>query len=843
MNTLRRQPPFRRRFLEVLALGSAAVVLSAACAVALAQSAPAASDAQQNASGSSDTDTLQTVTVTAQFRKQNLQTTPLAITAISGEMLTARGQTNLFQVAAEAPNVVLEPTGAGEGDSMRAQIRGVGQTDLDPAVDPGVGIYIDDVYFATLMASDFALLDLDRVEILRGPQGTLSGMDSLGGSVKLYTKKANGDNDGYLEATYGSLGQIDVRGMGDVTLVPSTLFFRLSAVARREDGYVKLFDYACTHPDDPDVISGAIPRGNSTPTCQTGTEGGVNYQGLRGSLRWLPTSGVEVNWTTDVASADDGSTANTLLGTVSSTGAPQAQTFAWTTMPYDSRYVPPNPYANYANFLDPGVTYRATSTCGLNILPGCPASVAGAPNGAFYANPDNVTTSYGSSVTVDWQIAPKYSLKSITAYRHYDSSFGDDNSDSPVPLVLEEANFSHRQFSEELRLNGSLGSLMDFTVGGIYFDQRTIYASREDDPFVPYGNYNASFVFTTPIFDFLQDDPTVVRTHAGFFNTAWHLTHALTLNAGLRYTDEHKTYTFERLNIDGITPFLPLSNPADPLNGKVGVFDGSHVDYRLDLDYQWTPAVMTYAEFSTGFKGGGITPRPYFPEQVVPFGPETLKSYEIGLKSQWFENRLRANLAAFDERYYGYQAFATPATCVDAEGHPLPAPYNNPCGEYLNAANATGKGIEAEFNYLPTDTVMIDSSVSYLDFRFTRSLSPSVPVGSGVPDVGMFRASLGVQDELELGGHGSLTPRLDASFTPRSCGDVTCDADVENAPYTLINGRLTYWTPNRVWSVALEITNLTNKLYYITKTNTGAGYLDGQIGMPREWSITLHRQF
>ena len=159
---------------------------------AWAQTAPSPDSSKTDAVG------LQEVVVTAQFHSENLQQTPLAITAITGDMLTARSETSLSDVASQAPNVILQPNPAGGGNSMRAQIRGMGQGDLDPAVDPGVGIYIDDVYFATLTGSDFALVDLDRVEILRGPQGTLSGMNSLGGSVKLYSKKPTGNNDGYV---------------------------------------------------------------------------------------------------------------------------------------------------------------------------------------------------------------------------------------------------------------------------------------------------------------------------------------------------------------------------------------------------------------------------------------------------------------------------------------------------------------------------------------------------------------------------------------------------------------------------------------------------------------------
>ena len=637
---------------RALPVFSSALLL--ACAAANLASAQQPTGAAA-AGGTPSSDTLEEITVTAQFRTENLQITPIAITAITGAMLEERSQTTLADVTAQAPNVILQPSGAGGGDSMRAQIRGVGQTDFDPAVDPGVGVYIDDVFFATLTGSDFALLDLDRVEILRGPQGTLAGMNSLGGSVKLYSQKPTGSNDGYVEATYGSLNRVDVRASADFALVPDQLFLRLSGVARRQDGYVKLFDYACTHPTDPYVVAGKIPRGNSTTDCSTGTEGGIDYDAIRATVRWTPSSNFEVNWISDATEQNNGTTPNTLLSVYPSYFSNAVLTYQG--FPYDARYVPTNRFVNYANFLDSGTTWSAANASG----------APGTPNGPFQATENNKMNAYGTSLTADWKIADAFSLKSITAYRHYVSRWGDDNDDSPVNLVLEEARFTHRQFSQELRLNGAAGSLLDYTVGGIFFDQNTIYASREDSPFAGFGTP------TEPTFDFLQNDPTHLKTKAGFANGALHLLPGLTINAGVRYTKEDKTYTFERLQIDGVTPYYPLSNPANPLNGKVGAYDGSHIDYRADIDYQWTPSIMTYVSWSTGFKGGGITPRPYYPQQVTGFGQETLKSSEAGLKSQWFDNRLRANLAVFYEDYYGYQAMANlPQFCVDTSGKPLP---------------------------------------------------------------------------------------------------------------------------------------------------------------------------
>src|SRR5262245_20268185 len=157
---------------------------------------------------------LEEVVVTAQFREQNLQQTPIAITAVTAGMLESRNQTDIAMVAAQAPNVTLQPNGAAFGSSMVAFIRGVGQTDFNLALEPGVGIYVDDVYYATLTGSLLDLLDLDRVEILRGSQGTLAGKNSIGGAIKLFSQKPTGDGGGYLEATAGTLNRVDARGAG-----------------------------------------------------------------------------------------------------------------------------------------------------------------------------------------------------------------------------------------------------------------------------------------------------------------------------------------------------------------------------------------------------------------------------------------------------------------------------------------------------------------------------------------------------------------------------------------------------------------------------------------------------
>src|SRR5687768_15598505 len=198
-------------------------------------------------------DAIPEVTVTAQFREQSVQDTPLAITAVSAAQLEARNQTNITEITNQAPNVTLKPQGATFGPSIAASIRGIGQVDFNPALEPGVGIYVDDVYYATLTGSMLDLLDLDRVEVLRGPQGTLAGRNSIGGAVKLYSQKPKGDGSGYFAATYGTRDRVDLRGSADFALSES-VSARVSGVSKRQRGFIARRDYGCDFPNS------GIPR-------------------------------------------------------------------------------------------------------------------------------------------------------------------------------------------------------------------------------------------------------------------------------------------------------------------------------------------------------------------------------------------------------------------------------------------------------------------------------------------------------------------------------------------------------------------------------------------------------
>src|SRR5690606_7414841 len=187
---------------------------------------------------------------------------------------------------------------------------------------------------------------------------------------------------------------------------------------------------------------------------------------------------------------------------------------------------------------------------------------------------------------------------------------------------------------------------------------------------------------------------------------AWTPVDDLTVSAGLRYTDESKSYTFVRLTPEG-GPHPVLA----ALNGAVGEYQTDRLDYRLNAQYRWSDNIMTYAQWSTGYKGGGINPRPFFAPQARPFGPEELTSYEIGVKTDWFDRAVRLNVATFLRKYEGIQL-----TLSDCPGLGVPA---RPCAQPANAGDADVQGFEIEASAEPVRGLLIDAALSHLDFDYT----------------------------------------------------------------------------------------------------------------------------
>ncbi|MBN8830095.1 MAG: TonB-dependent receptor, partial [Sphingomonadales bacterium] len=513
--------------------------------------------AQDDAPADEAADT-QDIIVTAQFRSQRLQDTPIAITAQTGEMLAERGITTTTQLVAVAPNVNLTQNASVFGVSTSVFIRGIGQYDNNFAYEPGVGIYLDDVYYGVITGADFALADIDRVEVLRGPQGTLSGKNSEGGSIKLYNRKPQGDGSGYVEATYGRFNRIDVKGAFDVSLSPDKLALRIAGFSNNKDGYVKRLDFACANPS----LAGNIPRATSSGSCEIGREGGVNNWGIRAALRYTPSADLEINLSADRTVDTSDPAPLSLFYAFAPFGAPTYNGAVGGTA-WDYKFVPSDPYTNYS-------TYRNTVT-------------------GFDAGSTTSTKAWGVGGDVEWKLGDKLSLRSITSYRQLDTRAGFDQDGSPIGLATTLISNSYHQFTQELRLSGD-SDMLDWTIGGFYFDAKGILQNRIDSGAT----------------QFITDDPVITTSKSLFGHIVLHPIENLNITGGIRYTDDKKTYDFTRYGPDGGAA-LPAQAPLNSL--PLQVYQGDRVDYRIGVDYRFSPAAMAYAQFSTGFKGGGVNPR------------------------------------------------------------------------------------------------------------------------------------------------------------------------------------------------------------------------------------------
>ena len=810
-------------------------LIAMAPVAAEAAPAPAAADA----SGT----TLGEVVVTAQFRETKLQQTPLAITAITGQAIRDRGETNVTDLARTVPNTVIGPLGSGWGSTEAAFIRGIGLGDNILSFEPGVPIYVDDVYNGRPQGSIFDLLDLDRVEVLRGPQGTLFGKNAVGGTVRLISKKPTGDGSGYIEGSYGSYDRFNYRGGWDVTLVPDKVFARFAISGKHADGYMKLLDYVCVH--------GAGSLGNiksavgatSQDGCVTDHLGSEGVDSGRAAVRWLASDRFEVNVIADYTRQRQEAPTDKYSFIADPITMPGFQSL-WIGVPqalygpgvlYDERFVTTSPYTSYAR-------YGVMATDGRNV-----------PN-------ENNLDHWGVSGTVDWDLAPGLlHVKSVTAYRSWWNTFGRGDA-SPLGNSGTFDDTTHHQFTEELQGTGKIGNL-DYAGGFFYyhaFDQNTGF-----DSLLPPGPPPNGF------YDHDLDDHQTTDDWAVFIHGDYHITPQLTLSAGVRYTDDKKDAVVSVTNLppgpgDFVTPVNVAATRWNPM---------------AELAYQFTPDIMGYALYSTGFRGGGFSPRPSDAVQAVPFGPEDVTNYELGFKSEWFQHRLRVNADVFYMQDDGQQNFKGD---IDSLG--------NTWFHEINAGNSINEGVEVEVAVRPVEGMQIDSSLGYLHYRLksneaqrTVLLCTSFSDGTPCPQTRAptWTFSAGAQYRFNLGSAGSLTPRLDASVISRvyfetfndTCSVVVpagtaCPAASVVAPpppstfistnpsglagrlgyqpgYMLLNGHLTWRSPDSKWSTTFEVMNMTDKAYFYGKLALGAllGREQGNVAPPRTWMVTVRRDF
>ena len=768
-------------------------LLAGAAVSALTASAAVAQDA------SGQVTAVEEIIVTARRTEESLQRTPLSVSAFSEETLERIGAQDVTDLQGAVPNLNLVQ-GRGSSDATNIYIRGIGQPDALQTFDPAVGVYVDDVYYSRIRGSQLDLLDLQRVEVLRGPQGTLYGKNTIGGALKLVSRRPDSGPYATASVTYGDYNEQRVRLSGATPLNDEFAVGGAFLYARR-DGYVT------------DPVTGAEYNDEDT---------------LSGRLTaaWTPSANFRLDLTADYTRQRAAMTVGRAEAPLLTTDlVAQTVTVRQPAPPAGSEF-----------------DYQTRTTPGL-------------PN-------ETPLDHWGVSAIAEWTLSDALTLKSITAYRDlsYDDYIDIDASELEMGDVLVAVD--QNQFSQEFQLNFDNGGPVT-AVAGLYYLQEDIVSHQEaygDDLFTSLGQ-PADFLRTI-------DDDLNTTSWAAYANASWQATDALRLSAGIRYTQEEKDYwrtttTFWDIPLTGlpgfeaVDAFLETFN-ADPSFAFEVSEEWDDVSPMISADYQVTPDAMIYGRISRGFKSGGFNGRANNPGEQQPYDPETVTSFEIGAKTEWFDRRLRANIAAFYNDYEDFQARVS--DCVaDAT---IPGGACTIALTVLNAGQLDIRGVELELYANPTPNLQLDAQIGYLDAEYgefdeTRLVGGVETVFDRSWQTPAFSPEwtirLGGSYGFDLGSNGMLTVGANARYRSEMALSVD-NANIvtrEEYPsmfqdsYWLYDARAVWETVDGRYSLGVFGRNLGDEVYKTDAQEFSAvgGIRTAYYGAPRTWSINFTARY
>lgn len=664
--------------------------LAAVSLIALAVSAPAVAQTPQPApaqvtaqpAAAADESGIADIIVTAQRRAQSVQDVPIAISAFSGEQLASQGITNTLQLGQYVPNLVAQ-NNTGIGSANAYYLRGLGNTESIATFDPPVGTYVDDIYLSRQNANNLNLFDVERVEVLRGPQGTLFGRNTTGGAINVILRQPGDKFGGFGEVSYGRYNQKRLRASVDVP-VASNVFVKASGYWQDDKGYVK------------DTITGQ--RLNDD-----------DGWGGRFAVRAEFAPGITWNGSYAHIVADGENTLNFECN-------------------------PANPSDCNGRFSTTGLREGRSGT-----------SVYGVPikgEKAFYGNGQRSNTDLLTS-NLQIEVADKTTLTFITGYVSLNQEFALDFFDgrsSPSLTNLTAPNYTppvrglavggfdilndgrHNQFTQEIKLNTELFDGRVNLVSGLYYlneKNRTDFADV-------LGLSNTSSLLLADRTLFNQ-----TKAYAAYAQADFKVTDEIQLTAGIRYTDERKNFSiFDNRPVRGTNAsgFATCgTNPAAVPTGlcldNINLVSPTGVAIprkqqaklwtpRFAINYRPSRDLLVFASATRGFKSGGWNARESSPVRLLPFGPEKVWNYEVGLKSDLFDRRVRFNLTAF---------------YLDVKDLQTISGFTNPDGTLAfinrNFADYRNKGLEAELTVVPVDGLSLYANAGYQDdnYRINRN--------------------------------------------------------------------------------------------------------------------------
>lgn len=735
---------------------------------------------------------LEEVVVTARKQSESMQEVPIAISSFNGEALQEMGAAGLTDVATHTPNLNFTMS-ASSDSTIKPAIRGQSQTDNVMTLDQSVGIYVDDVIWPRPVGANMNLTDINHVEVLRGPQGTLFGRNTTGGAVLTYTNNPAFAREARVGVNLGNYNRTDYNFMVNTPIVEDKLAFRLAYDAEKRDGWQKdkLSDKETAQKDTKNIIA---------------------------KLLLQPSDDMELLLKLD-RSEGDYYMPEQVVTYFSPTGAPAyGGADPWKVFSGGTK--------SAANFVS--TDYEHPST--------------GSPN-----RPKTEYVNQGVSLTGTWKMAQDITVKAVGAYRELNEwTEGTDYDNSPFPILTVDIGLQgHRMWSGELQVNGvALDDRLNWTAGLFAFQE-----SGRDESYAAFG---------API---MKDTRADIKnsSQALFTQANYKITDALTATLGLRYSRESKDMTAmsravkssDRSFAACIVPSV-FTGVADITNeaGCRANFsrDDSSVDYSAMLAYNIDKDKMVYVKTATGFRSGGQNLRGGIlgnrdsatsVASFRDFAPETVTEYEIGLKAEWFDSRLRTNLAAFYSDYKDIQRSTLIAT-----------PGGGVATVVANAAAGTVQGVEAEINGIITPAWRAGATFGWVDAKYDKynDLNQAGNVvdrsGEPFPNTPEYNYSLWSSYTVDL-PVGKATARIDYSWVDKHYTFATQNTTGSDTPAEgLANARL-QWDVSPSFLVALWCKNLTNNVYrsYGLELFDSYGFATGIGNPPRMYGLEMSYRF
>ena len=734
---------------------------------------------------------LETITITSSKKQQSLQESNIAVTAFSGDALRELNLTDSTDIASQTPGLNIG-TPVGEGNNPSISLRGVGLNDFNDNNEGPIAVYRDGVYQSAMPGLTFQLFDLERVEVLRGPQGTLYGRNATGGLINFISKKPTDDFEAFVDVTLAQYNQVKVQAAVSGSL-SDTVQARLSLAKNKHDGYVKNR-----------IGKDANEADNYAYRLQLNFDLSDDFQALLN-----------------------------IHGAKSDTVAPQYQHQA---------------------------TDDGTGTAGVSDFYGYKDN----DNDVWAGEYDRVgilnIDSKGASLNLTYS-GDDFDFKAITAIEQVKKIHQEDTDVGPNNGISPQFKSNNRQFSQELSLNGSAESI-EWMIGAFYFENKVIgeldltlnYPGAIVDSITsaPAGTFGSELV---TLFNYDIDYIQQSESFGIFGQMEWELTEKLSLTLGLRYSTEERTMDYNNkttsapnavlnscliptgdvcslgLGADflGSDSFFDFTS-KNPAVGSLNQIHNDNISGRISLDYAQSDDLLVFFNLATGFKSGGFNGGFLdFTDGVtvadVPFDPEELTSYEIGIKSTLADGDVRLNASVFYYDYQDYQALSFAGL-----------------SQFINNSDATVSGADLEVFWLPGDNWDINFGVSMID----STVDEVVVRGSGsVYDSEMVQApNISINGLIRYQATEKISLQLDFNHQGEQFFDITNSEISKEASYTIFNARIGYdFTDNL--SISAFVKNLTAQQYrvYSFDFTSAAGFNQDFYGAPRWVGININYNF